>query len=506
MVKKIAVLGMKRLQIVLLLSLVFCFSCFSVGAELAELRVTFPQQVVSLDPHGPGAGERIVMVLSRHIFDALVDMGPDTEIYPGLAESWEVVDPLTWRFHLREGVHFHNGEPVNAEAVVWSFERLRSLGSPIAPLFAPVTAVVAEDTYTVKIVTQAPYAPLLKNLFFLKIVPPQASQEDEFATEPIGSGPFEFVSWEPRERVTLKANTQYWRKGVPAVDRLIFYDIPEPAAAVTALMRGEIDVAVGVPPEEIGVLTNAGFIVEQMPVTVQMKYLWMNCRGPLADPQVRAALWYAIDVPTLVDTVFEGLGNVPTSLIGSGVFGYAPMPQIPYDPAHAQRLLAAAGYPQGFTISLKYNVHDLRVQELADVIQAQLSAIGVTTVLVPQERAAWLEDFLPPKLDWDLTICNAGALTGDPDYSLNRLLYSPAQRTLCADPDLDYWLERARSTLDPSEREEVIRRVIQMLWGGGGPWLPLLEQKMSTAWAPGVRGFVPAANELVDFTGVSVSK
>ncbi len=493
---------MKHLGI-LSLALLWCFGLIVFGAEL---RVVYPQRTVSLDPHGPGAAERIVMIISRHIFDALVDMLPNTDITPGLAVSWEVIDPLTWRFYLREGVVFHNGEPFTAEAVVKSFERLRKMGSPLVPLFASVQEVIAEDTYRVKIVTKIPFAPLLKNLFFLKIVPPAASQLETFATHPVGTGPFKFTLWEPGVKVVLEANPNYWRKGVPAVDKLIFFDIPEPTAAVTALLRNEVDLVVGIPPEEVPGLTAAGFVVQQEPVTVQMKYLWINCRGPLADPRVRAALWYAIDVPTIVTTVFEGLGDVPTSILAKGVWGYAPMPPHPYDPARARSLLEEAGYPQGFTITFKYNVHDLRVQELADLIQAQLSAIGVTAVLVPQERAAWLEDFLPPKLDWDLTICNAGALTGDPDYSLNRLLHSSAKRTLCINPELDYWLDLVRGSVDAEARKDALDRVIQILWGGGGPWLPILEQKMNYAWASYVQGFVPPANELLDLREVFVTK
>jgi len=481
------------------------FLCIGVLGSGTELRVSFPQHILSLDPQGSSAAERIVMILGRHIFDALVEMAPDTEVTPSLATSWEIPDPTTWIFHLRKGVTFHNGEPFNAAAVVASFDRLRALGTTIAPLFAPVEKVAVVDEYTVKFETDGPYAPLLKNLFFLKIVPPQASQGDDFSGNPVGTGPFKFVSWEPGVKVVLEANREYWRKGVPGVDRLTFVEIPEPTTAVTALLNGEVDLVAGVPPEQTSAISAAAnFTAAQPEKTVQVKYLWMNCRGPLADPKVRTALWYAIDIPTIAETVFEGLGAVPTSMIGAGVFGYSPMPQIPYDPDLAKALLAEAGYPNGFATTLKFNAADLRVPELAEVIRAELSMIGINVKLIPQERAAWLDDFLAPKLDWDLTICNGGSLTGDPDYSLNRLLPCAANRTLCCNPELDYWLSLVRSSVDPDVRKEAVLRTIQMLWDGGGPWLPVVEQKLTYAWSNTLSGFEPPANELPDFSTIRV--
>jgi len=496
----------KGSSVIFLLVVIGVLSLASLGSA-ATLRVALPYSVVSLDPHGPGAAERMVMIISRHVFDALVQVDPATlEISPGLAISWENVDPTTWIFHLRRGVTFHNGEPFTASAVAMSLERMRRLASPLTPLFAAIERAVALDDYTVRLETSVPYAPLLANLFFLKIVPPEASESESFATHPIGTGPFRFVAWERGVKVILEKNGAYWDRERPYVDELIFFEIPEPEASITALLKGEVDLVVGVPPEQVATIPSEGFVIGQPEKAVEYVALWVNPRGPLANRYVRTALWYALDRRQIAETIYAGFGDLSESVVPPGVFGHQPMPPYPYDPQFASELLEYAGYPNGFTITLKYDAAEARANELAEIVAIQLAQIGITVNLMPQDRATWLEDFLPPRLDWDLTICNVSAFTGDPDYSLNRLLHSTAKRTLHHDPELDYWLDRVRAALDPQERFNAVAMVTMLVYGGRGPWIPIVDLKTTYAWRTAVHGFVPAVNVIPDFSAVSIEQ
>ena len=470
-------------------------------AAEGTLRVAYPQRVVNLDPHGSAAAERIVITLSRHIFDTLVAWDAAAGAFtPNLATSWETLDDLTWQFTIREGVRFHDGTALTSADVAASLERIVDLGGPLSALWQLIEAVETPDQYTVVIRTSEPMGTLLSNLTMLAIAPSWAMEAEDFDERPVGSGPFRFDEWVRDERVVLVANEDYWREGLPRVDRLVWVDIPELAPRMTALVRGEIDLTVQIPPEQRPALEADEQITLADGPTFRSRFIWINPeREPLGDPRVRQALWHALDIDAIVETLLEGVASRATGAVTSTTFGYSEMPPYEYDPARSRELLAEAGYADGFRTHLKWNPADVKEREVAEVVTAQLAAVGVLVESIQQPRAIWLEDLLA--LDWDMNLLGTGALTGDADYLLGRLYHSRAGRIGYENPELDRLLEAATTTLDTEERLEYYRQVHELLWGEAVT-LFLFEAVETYAYRDNVHGFVVPQDQLPVLTEV----
>jgi peptide/nickel transport system substrate-binding protein len=470
-----------------------------------ELRVAYPQRVVNLDPHGSAAAERIVITLSRHLFDRLVEWDAAAgEFRPQLATGWESPDDTTWQFQLREGVRFHDGNELTSEDVAASLERVVDLAGPLSALWQLIEEVETPDPYTVIIRTSEPMGTLLSNLTMLAIAPAWALEADDFEERPVGSGPFRFEEWIRDERVVLVANEDYWREGLPQVERLVWVDIPEVSARMTALTRGEIDLTVQIPPEQRPALEAQEDITVVDGPTFRSRFIWLNPeREPLDNRMVRQAIWHALDIDAMVETILEGVAARATAAVASTVFGYAEMPPYEYSPERALELLEEAGYPQGFDIELKWNPDDVKEQEVAETVVAQLAAIGINVSSVQQPRAIWVEDLLA--LDWDMNLLGTGALTGDADYLLGRLYHSRAQRTGYESPELDGLLDAAATTLDPEERLEYYRQAQELLWEEAVT-IFLFEAVETYAYRDNVEGFEVPQDQLPVLSEVSVQR
>lgn len=471
------------------------------NAAEGTLRVAYPQRVVNLDPHGSAAAERIVIALSRHVFDTLVAWDATAgEFTPMLATSWEVIDDLTWQFTLRQGVTFHDGGAFTSEDVAASLERIATLAGPLSALWRLIEDVETPDSHTVVIRTSEPMGTLLSNLTMLAIAPAWALEAEDFDERPVGSGPFEFEEWVRDERVVLVANEDYWREGLPRVERLVWVDIPELSPRMTALVRGEIDLTVQVPPEQRPALEADERIVLVDGPTFRSRFIWINPeREPLDDVRVRQALWHALDIDAIVETLLAGVATRATGAVTSTTFGYSLMPPYEYDPDRSRELLAEAGYPDGFRTHLKWNPADVKEREVAEVVTAQLAAVGVLVESIQQPRAIWLEDLLA--LDWDMNLLGTGALTGDADYLLGRLYHSRAQRTGFESAELDRLLEAAATTLDTQARLEYYRQVQELLWEEAVT-LFLFEAVETYAYRDNVHGFQVPQDQLPVLTEV----
>src|SRR5215831_4868479 len=265
--------------------------------------------------------------LAVNIFDTLLERDADLKIAPLLAESYKNVSPTVWEFKLRKGIAFHNGEPVDAEAVKFSLERLvdPKLKLRGASPFAPLSHVEVVDALTVRIHTKSPW-PILDTMMSVSqpaILPPKYYREKDGAfvgKNPVGSGPYKFVRWVKDDRIELAANEQYWR-GAPKVKKLVFRPIPDDAVRVAALQNGEIDIAVNIPPHLANVIGNHPklFLSTAPSVrTIQLLYythqydgqhkLVGAYAGPVADKRVRQAMTYAVDVDEIIKTVLDGKG------------------------------------------------------------------------------------------------------------------------------------------------------------------------------------------------------
>lgn len=346
------------------------------------LTMSQPADATTMDPQLQG--DVADMNILVNIFDFLTTRNDSNHLVGQLATSWEAVNPTTWRFHLRKGVKFHNGEPFDASVVKFSIERLLNpkTASPIVEFAdAGVTGVNVIDQYTADIVSKepAPIIPAQSALFDGVMVPPQyISQVGDatFAKKPVGTGPFKFVEWLPGNMVVLEANTEYWG-GAPGVQRLVIKPIVDTATTLASLESGEIDMATGLVGGDVTPLAGAPNIKIVSVPGIREYFVELDCisKGPLSDVRVRQALNYAVDVEALIKTFLAGYGRQTATLLPPIVFGYySPLAPYPYDPAKAKKLLAEAGYPKGFKTALSANTSNV---VLMQAIAGQLAKVGV---------------------------------------------------------------------------------------------------------------------------------
>ncbi|MCQ4085445.1 ABC transporter substrate-binding protein [Saccharibacillus sp. JS10] len=403
-----------------------------------------------------------------NIFDTLVKRDENEKLIPGLATSWKQVDDLTWEFKLREGVSFTNGEPFNAEAVKYSLDRVIDPASnaPTASYVSTIDKVEAIDDYTVHVITKKPdpLIPTRFNRYPTEVVPPKYAEEvgqEEFAQKPIGTGPYKFVSWDKGSNVVLEANADYWN-GAPEVKKVTFRSIPEASTRVSALLNGEVDIVTGVSPEDrskIESSSNARLsTVERAGNTVYVGF--KTDVKPFNDPKVRQALNYAIDVDTIVDKVLQGAAVRTNSLIGPKDFGYAGEPEgYNYDPEKAKQLLAEAGYPDGFSITLDTVSWYIKNTDVAQVIAEQLKAVGVT-VKVNNVESSVYRTLVPAGKQSDMYVLGwSSTNTLDADAAIYAILRSGESYSTYHNADVDAKLDEARSSTDENKRTELYKEI-----------------------------------------------
>ncbi len=359
--------------------------------------IAFGEEPFTLNPANKGALAAVSDYVQIHIFDALVDVtGPDMAVKPMLAERWENVNPNTWRFHIRHGVKFHNGDPLTAEDVKFTIDLgLANKGSTQNSYLGPTESVRVVDPYTVELVTKTPFPPLLTNISRLHIVPRAYAKigAETFSSKPIGTGPYRFVDWQRGQRITLEANPDYWG-GAPTPKRLVFRFIADPSTRAAELKAGGVDIITGPPVAQLKELASGDTAIVTVPAVRVIAYPINTLQKPLGDVRVRRALNLAVDRGTIVKTLLQGYGKPTGQPFIPGWLGYDPdIKPFAYDPAQAKKLLAEAGYPSGF--DLTWNISTgvfLADKEIAEAASAMLGQVGVRVRLVPTERAKIQKD------------------------------------------------------------------------------------------------------------------
>lgn len=362
------------------LALGACSSGEGSDGDTTNLRVAIPSDVVSLDPQLQG--DMTSMGVASNIFDTLTVRQADGELGPGLATKWEQTDPKTWMFTIRDGVEFQNGEKLDADTVAFSINRLLDpeTKSPIVEL-ANVKEAVAEDSSTVKFVMKQsdPVLPAKLSLFGGVVVPQKLIEkegDEEFAKHPVGTGPYEFVSRSQADEIVLKANSDYWGEA-PSVENLTFKIMPDPSASIQTLQAGEVDIVSALSTDAAAQLEgNPDTSVHSVPgIRTYSVNLDTISDGPLADRSVRQALNYAVDVPSLVDTIQGGAAQQAATLLPSNSFGYdASIKSYEHNVEKAKNLLKEAGYEDGFDTTLTASETD---SSLAQAVSGQLAEVGV---------------------------------------------------------------------------------------------------------------------------------
>src|SRR5438876_2862833 len=464
---------------------------------------------VNLDP--PQVTDLNSLRVSRRIVETLVAFAEETtRIVPGLAESWAISkDGLWYTFKLRTGIKFHDGTPLNAEAVRFSIERQFNPEHPANKLgkypfanyfFGNVKAVEVMDESTVRFILKEPRASFLAVLTSgaASIVSPTAVRKwgADYPLNPVGTGPFRYASWQRGQQVVLEKNPDYWR-GPVKIDRVIYRSIVEDQARLTELLTGAVDLIVGVPPDFVAQLEGNSKVNLFKQVGAHVWYLGINNqKKPFDDKRVRQALNYAVNKDAIVKDVLKGTGSLSRGPVLPATWGAdSGLKPYPYDPERARRLLAEAGYPSGFSTSLWVPESGSGMQApvpMSTVIQSNLKAVGVTVTLQTMEWGAYLAKLRTKEQELFALSWMAG--NEDPDMVMYPLLHSsqwtPAgpNRALYKNERFDELLHQARLTTDQGKRASLYREA-QRILVDDPPWIFIDHEIQTAAHSKRVQGF-----------------
>jgi len=436
------------------------FAASAKGALITDQWViAAAEEVTTFDP--TVSYEAGASLYQHHIMDPLVDMeGPDFRMVPKLAESWAIVNDTTWRFRLRKGVQFHNGQPFDAEDVKYSIEKYHEAASPRKTETEVIKSVNIINPYTVEIVTENPYPLLLHNLSSLLIVPSKLHKKegsDAFGKNPIGTGPYKLSEWVRDQRLILEANDNYWRKPV-LPKKLVVRQIKNPSTRVAEVVTGGLQIAKNIPLAQVNEVQANGATVVSGKGGMMMLFPMNTSKKPFDDIRVRQAMNYAVDRTPIVKAILEGYGDNFTGFM-PGMFGYNPdVKQYTYDPERAKRLLKEAGYPGGFEFTWDItNGVFVKDKDLAEYIANQLSKIGVKANLRVTERAKIQTDFTSGNFEMTSVKWNAGF---EPDRYVSWTYYKRPYYSNLAVMKL---IEQGRTTVDVNKRRKVYQELHKLL-------------------------------------------
>ncbi|PSL34314.1 peptide/nickel transport system substrate-binding protein [Planomicrobium soli] len=404
------------------------------------------------------------------VYETLFERDPKTlELVPKLAESFENPDELTWTIKLKEDITFQDGTPFNAEAVKYTFDKLRdpATAAPRASLLEPVEEITAVDDQTVEIKTKYPYGSMIAALSHsnASIVSPTADEKQDLMKEPVGTGPFKFVSWSTGDQIVLEKNEDYWG-GAPALSKVTFKVVPETSTAISMLQTGEVNFLDMLPADQLSRIE----AIENVEVTKQegTPVYWLSPnhateRGQ--NPEFRKAVAAAVDRDAIVNQL-NGLGVRNDSIIGPKVFGYneaAANGATAYDLEAAKQLVEENGFGDE-PIKLLAANRGTFVQ-MAEIVQSQLTEAGFDVQIETMEWATFLDTARAG--DYDLTFLSWSNVTGDgsemlyPNFHSNNVGVSNMSQY--NNPEFDKLVEQSRTTVDQEEREKFLNEANELL-------------------------------------------
>ncbi len=455
-----------------------------------------------LDPHMTSAYASFQVL--ENVYDTLVQPGADLSMEPALAESWDIsADNLTWTFTLRSGVKFHNGRDLVAEDVVYSFNRIIEEGLN-GWRFGSVETITAVDDATVAIVLSRPSPNLLVSIAGFKgmaIIPKESVDDGSIGTKPVGTGPFRFVSQSPDEGIVLEKNPDYWRagEGLPKLDGIRFIQIPDAGTKLTALRTGEVHWIDAVPPQDIESLSNEdGITVGRVPGGDYHYFALNQNRAPFDDVRVRQAIATAINRAEITEAAQFGAATANQTAIPASnaawYYGYSPYGS--GDIAAAQALLDDAGV-SNLTVEFLVTSDFPETVTQAQVIAAELAAVGITVEINDVDFSTWLDlegngEFDAFMLSW------IGNIDPDDFYYAQHHSEGGFNFQGYSNPDVDTLLDAARVETDQAARKALYDQAAQMIVDDAS-YIYLYNPDNINAWRDEVGGYTTRGDNAIRF-------
>ncbi|MCK8602984.1 ABC transporter substrate-binding protein [Desulfoferrobacter suflitae] len=495
---------MKRL--VVILSIVILAG--SGLARAATLRLAMDADPVSLDPHVQLSGG--MLQYSHMVYDPLIRWTQDVQFEPRLAEKWERLDPLTVRFHLRKDVRFHSGNPFTAKDVAWTLARLKK-SQDFKGLFEPFAEPVIVDDHTIDLKTKKPYGLTLNMCTYIFPMDSQfysgkddkgldkdaiVKTEYSFANEhESGTGPYYVESREPGQKWVLKAFPEYWDKNRGNVDTIILTPISEDATRVAALLAGDVDFIMPVPPQDFDRIENSrGIQLITMPGTRVITFQLNQKRRPeFKDAKVRQAIVYAVNNTGIVDKIMKGRATVAAQNSPPGYVGYVADLSPRFDLEKARQLMKEAGHEQGFVVSMiAPNNRYVNDEKIAEAVASMLSKINIKVELKTMPKAQYWDEFDAQVADIQMIGWHSD--TEDSANFFEFLYMCPNKETgygqynsgnYC-NPKVDELTLASQSETDRAKRATMLQEVERILYADAA-FVPLHWQMLSWAGSDKLR-------------------
>ncbi len=449
--------------LICIVALVFLATGFSAALARDKNTLVIAQGVdpTTMDPHNHM--ETPAWNVHLNIFDTLLQRDPNIKIEPLLAESYRLVNDLTWEFKLRKGVKFHNGEDFNSAAIKFVLERMADPKQKLRQTVfqGVIDRVETPDDYTVRIITKSPY-PVMDAMLCIygHAVPPKYFQEKgaaHFALNPVGTGPYKFVKWVKDDHILLEANENYWR-GAPKIKKVIFRPIPEATTRVSGLQTQEVDIIVNIPPHLMRLMDWKGRSFVSTVPSVRVIFLAFDTTkpGPVTDKRVRQAIAMGVDMKTNIKKILNGNGVILGSPLTEKHFGYDPaIKPYEFNLEKAKKLLAEAGHAKGFDFVINSpSGRYLNDKEMAEAVAGDLRKIGINATVKTHEWGTYM-DRMYSKNNAPAYLLGWGNTSFDADFTIAPLMRTGKMLCNVSFPKLDELIDQGISTMDKKKRQKI---------------------------------------------------
>jgi peptide/nickel transport system substrate-binding protein len=461
-------------------------------AQAQTLRWAAQNDILSMDPHSQNHATTNAILM--HAYEGLTRYNAKYEVEPALATKWTYISPTQVRFELRKGVKFHDGSPFTADDVVFSFGRIKQPQGTMQIYVTGISEVKKIDDHTVDLILGAPSPILLRNIIDFRMmsrawaeknktanVQDYKAKEENFASRNVmGTGSYKITGWTPEQRVTMTANTDWWDKTTGNVKEVIYTPIKSDATRVAALLAGDVDMLTDIPTQDVARLRSDAKlkIVDGPEVrtiylapdigSAELKHSNIKGKNPFADKRVRQALSMAIDREAIKRTIMRGLSIPAGVMVAPGVNGNTPEIDVPtkVDIEGAKKLLADAGYPDGFEV--RFNAPNNRYvndEEIAQAVVAMWARIGVKVNLVAENMATFSQKF--QNFDSSLYMLGWGVATYDAQYMIQSLVRTRTTGadgnfnfSRISDPVVDKLTDAMKSEIDVAKRNQMINEAL----------------------------------------------